>query len=190
MTWWLGLFLVQNISPDGQAERVRAAMQASLDQQRASVRKQAESAGASTPWMAGVLLPQPACDPIPQPELSKMIDESAKKNQVDPNLVREVARQESGFRPCVISVKGAQGLMQLMPETATQFQVSNPFDAKQSLDAGTKLLKTLLDRYNGDISLALGAYNAGPSRVDRAGGVPDIPETKNYVLAILSRFAQ
>lgn len=119
-----------------------------------------------------------------------MIDESAKKNQVDPNLVREVARQESGFRPCVISVKGAQGLMQLMPETATQFQVSNPFDAKQSLDAGTKLLKTLLDRYNGDISLALGAYNAGPSRVDRAGGVPDIPETKNYVLAILSRFAQ
>ncbi len=77
-----------------------------------------------------------------------------------------------------------------MPETSAQFQVANPFDAKQSLDAGTKLLKTLLDRYHGDVSLALSAYNAGAGRVDRAGGVPDIPETKNYVLSILSRFAQ
>lgn len=165
-------------------------MEASLEQQRASVRKQAEFVGASIPWTPTTLLPEPACDPIPQPELSKMIDESAQKHNVDPNLVREVVRQESGFRPCAVSVKGAQGLMQLMPETQTQFQVSNPFDAKQSLDAGTKLLKTLLDRYHGDVALALGAYNAGSGRVDRAGGVPDISETKNYIFSILSRFAQ
>lgn len=165
-------------------------MEPSLEKQRVSVQKQAETAGASIPWAPVTLLAEPACDPVPQPELAKMIDESAQKNQVDPNLVREVARQESGFRPCVVSVKGAQGLMQLMPETSAQFQVANPFDAKQSLDAGTKLLKTLLDRYHGDVSLALSAYNAGAGRVDRAGGVPDIPETKNYVLSILSRFAQ
>lgn len=165
-------------------------MEPSLQQQRASVQKQAESVGAPIPWSPTTLLPEPACDPIPQPELSKLIDESAHKHDVDPNLVREVARQESGFRPCVVSIKGAQGLMQLMPETSAQFRVSNPFDAQQSLDAGTKLLKTLLERYHGDVSLALGAYNAGAGRVDRAGGVPEIPETKNYVLSILSRFAQ
>lgn len=190
VTLWFGLLLVQSINPQIQADRVRAAMEPSLQQQRVSVQKQAETAGASIPWAPVTLLAEPACDPIPPPELSKMIDESAQKNQVDPNLVREVARQESGFRPCVVSVKGAQGLMQLMPETSAQFQVANPFDAKQSLDAGTKLLKTLLDRYHGDVSLALSAYNAGAGRVDRAGGVPDIPETKNYVLSILSRFAQ
>ena len=78
--------------------------------------------------------------------------------------------------------------MQLMPSTQTQFQVADPFDPQQSLDAGTKLLKTLLDRYNGDVSLALSAYNAGPAKVDKAGAVPDIPETKNYVLSILTRF--
>ena len=190
VTLWFGLLLLQNINSQAQADRVRAAMEPSLELQRISVQKQAETAGSSIPWAPVTLLAEPACDPVPQPELAKMIDESAQKNQVDPNLVREVARQESGFRPCVVSVKGAQGLMQLMPETSAQFQVANPFDAKQSLDAGTKLLKTLLDRYHGDVSLALSAYNAGAGRVDRAGGVPDIPETKNYVLSILSRFAQ
>jgi soluble lytic murein transglycosylase-like protein len=187
---WLNLFLFQNVNAQSQADRIRAAMEKSLQQQRASVQKQAESAGSSVPWSPTTLLPEPACDPVPLPELSKMIDESAQRNSVDPNLVREVARQESGFRPCVVSVKGAQGLMQLMPETSAQFQVANPVDAKQSLDAGTKLLKTLLDRYKGDVSLALSAYNAGAGSVDRAGGIPDIAETKNYVFSILSRFAQ
>lgn len=186
VSWFLLILLAQDMS---QADRVRAAMEASLAQQRESVRKQAEAVGASIPW-TNTLLPVPACDPVPQPELSKMIADSAQKNNVDANLVREVARQESGFRPCAISVKGAEGLMQLMPETAAQLQVANPFDARQSIDGGTKLLKTLLDKYHGDVALALSAYNAGSSRVDKAGGIPDIPETKNYVLSILSRFAQ
>ncbi len=132
----------------------------------------------------------PSCDPIPQPELSKMIEDAADKNQIDSNLVREVARQESGFKPCAVSSKGAEGLMQLMPATQAQFQVSDPFDPKQSLDAGAKLLKTLLDRYHGDLQLALSAYNAGPGNVDKTGGVPEIPETKAYVLSILTRFLQ
>lgn len=132
----------------------------------------------------------PACDPVPPPELSKMIDEAAEKQGVDKGLVREVARQESGFRPCAVSSKGAEGLMQLMPATQMQLQVGDPFDPRQSLEAGSKLLKTLLDKYNGDLSLALSAYNAGAGRVDKAKGVPDIPETKAYVLSILTRFLQ
>jgi soluble lytic murein transglycosylase-like protein len=80
--------------------------------------------------------------------------------------------------------------MQLMPATQAQFDVTDPFDPGQSLDAGAKLLKQLLDRYHGDLTLALSAYNSGASRVDKAGGIPDIPETKNYVLSILNRFLQ
>lgn len=161
-------------------------MENSLAQQRASVQKQAESVGASIPWSTPV--PVPSCDPIPQPELSKMIDEVSQKQGVDKNLMLEIARQESGFRPCAISEKGAQGLMQLMPETQAQLQIADPFDAKQSLEAGAKLLKQLIDRYNGDLTKALGAYNAGARRVDEADGVPEISETKNYVLSILTRY--
>jgi len=117
-----------------------------------------------------------------------MIDEASQKHGVDASLVKEIARQESGFKPCAISKTGAQGLMQLMPATQAQFAVEDPFDARESLEAGTKLLKQLLDRYDGDVQKALSAYNAGATRVDQAGGIPDIPETKNYVLSILARF--
>ena len=77
--------------------------------------------------------------------------------------------------------------MQLMPATQVGLQVWNPFSAQQSIEGGSKLLKRLLDRYHGDLSLALGAYNAGPDRVDKAGGIPQIPETQNYVNEILNR---
>jgi soluble lytic murein transglycosylase-like protein len=189
VTWLLAFFLMQDAQ--SQADRVRAAMEGSLEQQRISVRKQALAAGTSmVPWAASPSLPSIPCDPIPQPELSKMIEEVSEKQHIDAGLVREVARQESGFRPCAVSSKGAEGLMQLMPATQVQMQVSDPFDAKQSLEAGSKLLKQLLDRYQGDLSKALSAYNAGAGRVDRAGGVPDIPETKSYVFSILNRVVQ
>ncbi|MGA3189324.1 MAG: lytic transglycosylase domain-containing protein [Bryobacteraceae bacterium] len=191
----LALFLMQDTGT--QADRARAAMQASLDQQRASVQKQARSAGASTiPWTPPAamvaadrqsFLFQPLCEPIAQPELSAMIDNAAAKNGVDSSVIREVARQESGFRPCVVSPKGAQGLMQLMPSTQDQFQVIDPFNPISSIDAGTKLLRQLLDRYHGDVSLALSAYNAGAGTVDKAGGIPQIPETQSYVANILGR---
>lgn len=184
MTWWIALFLIQ----DAQADRVRTAMAASLEQQKESVRKQAESAGiAIAPWTAPVALGEMTCDPMPQVELAKMIDDVSAKQGIDAGLVREVARQESGFKPCAISQKGAEGLMQLMPDTQAQFEVSDPFSAKQSLEAGSKLLKQLLEKYHGDVTLALSAYNAGAGRVDREGGVPDISETKNYVYSILAR---
>jgi len=196
--WWLAIFLMQDVRP--QPERVRAAMSASIEKQRASVEQQLKSI--KTP-VAPVIppsfavpsfnVPVPvayACDPVAQPELSKMIDSVAREQSVDPALVREVARQESGFRPCAVSPKGAEGLMQLMPATQAQLEVRDPFDPQESLSAGAKLLKQLLDRYQGDLSLALSAYNAGITRVDRTLAVPDISETKDYVTDILGRLGK
>jgi soluble lytic murein transglycosylase-like protein len=175
-----------------QADRVRSLMQSSLAQQRKSIETQARAAGAApgisykeVPWTPSPTAAAPDCDPLSQPELNMMIGEASSKNGVSTELVREVARQESGFKPCAVSSKGAQGIMQLMPATQSQFAVANPFDVKENLDAGTKLLKQLLDRYSGDLTKALSAYNAGAGKVDKSGAVPDIPETKNYVLSIL-----
>ena len=174
-------------SSQSQADRIRAAMAKSLASQQASVRRQIEAAGPARKSLDAAPLAAAMCEAISQPELVRMIDVAARHENVDPLLVREVARQESGFRPCAVSPKGAEGLMQLMPATQIQLQVQNPFSAQESLDAGTKLLKQLLDRYHGDLSQALSAYNAGPARVNAAGGVPKIPETQNYVSDILNR---
>jgi soluble lytic murein transglycosylase-like protein len=97
-----------------------------------------------------------------------------------------VIKQESGFRPCAVSPVGAQGLMQLMPDTADQLRVADAFDPAQNVNGGAAYLKQLLTKYKGDIKLTLGAYNAGPKRTDDAGGVPNIPETQNYVASILA----
>jgi soluble lytic murein transglycosylase-like protein len=183
MTWLFAVLLFQD--PSAQADQVRAAMAASVEKQLASVRLQTHSQGSTSTISLG----PPAgadCSPVPKPEFESMINEVSHTQQVDAAIIREVVRQESGMRPCAVSPKGAEGLMQLMPATQAQLQVQNPFNAKESLEAGTKLLKQLLDRYHGDLSLALSAYNAGSGTVDRSGGVPNIPETKNYVAAILA----
>ncbi len=106
---------------------------------------------------------------------------------VDPELVRAVIAQESGFRPCAVSAKGAIGLMQLMPATIEELEVQDALDPGQNIDAGTRLLRRLLDRYNGDLALALAAYNAGPARVDDANGIPPISETMQYVSDLLKK---
>jgi len=190
--WWLAIFLAQDVHTQ-QVQRVRSAMAASIEKQRASVEQQLKSikypAAPSIPPSFAV--PPPfACEPVAQPELSKMIDNVAREHSVDPALVREVARQESAFRPCAVSPKGAEGLMQLMPSTQAQFEVRDPFDPQESLSAGTKLLKQLLDHYHGDLALALSAYNAGITRVDRTSSIPEIPETKDYVTDILGRLGK
>jgi soluble lytic murein transglycosylase-like protein len=118
-----------------------------------------------------------------------LVDDASRKEGLDPRLVREVARQESGFRPCAVSAKGALGIMQLMPSTAKDLELDNPFDPRGNITAGSRFLKLLLDRYEGDIASALGAYNAGPARVDKAGGVPAITETRQYVSTILNRLS-
>lgn len=177
-------------------------MAASIEKQRASVEQQLKFIKAPVPPALAMspsfaapsfTVPPPAtyaCDPVAQPELTKMIDNVAREHSVDPALVREVARQESGFHACAVSPKGAQGLMQLMPATQAQLEVHDPFNPQESLSAGAKLLKQLLDRYHGDLALALSAYNAGMTRVDRTFSVPEIPETRDYVTGILGRLGK
>ena len=164
-------------------------MRASLEKQRASVRKQAQLTGAKMiPWTPSPNFnEEPACDPIATEVVTPLIESSAKANQLSEALVRAVIEQESAYRPCAVSNKGAQGLMQLMPDTADDLKVKDVFDPKENIAAGAKYLKQLLDKYKGDNKLALAAYNAGAAAVDAANGVPDIPETRNYVDAILKK---
>jgi soluble lytic murein transglycosylase-like protein len=175
-------------------ETLQSAMEkqrAAIAVQREAVRKQRESA---IPWMLGSPLAPPGsdaatadCDPIADPELTPLIDGAAQQHQLAARLLRGVIEQESGFRACAISPKGAKGLMQLMPATIEQFRVGDVFDAKQNIDAGATYLRQLMDRYKDDVSLALAAYNAGPAAVDKAGGIPDIKETQDYVEGILKK---
>ncbi len=163
-----------------------------IERQRAAVQRQAESTGARLkPWGAPIVEPgplfeaaKPECEALAETISSPLIESAAKDQGVDSKLLRAVIDQESGFHPCAISSKGAQGLMQLMPTTADLFQVADPFDPKQSIDAGAKYLKQLLEKFGGDTAKALGAYNAGPNADDPAN---KIPETKSYVDAILSK---
>jgi soluble lytic murein transglycosylase-like protein len=169
-----------------------AAMEPSLAAQRASFAKQTGQNASSLFFLlappaaeASTMPATAACEALPASEMKPIIDDAARKEGLSPDLLYNVARQESGFRPCAVSPKGALGVMQLMPATARQLGVEDPFDPRESVDAGAKLLKTLLNTY-GSLPLALGAYNAGPNRIDQAGGLPDIDETTNYVMKILS----
>jgi len=126
-----------------------------------------------------------SCQPMPQDEVDKLIKSTAQKQGLEADLLKSVMRQESAFKPCAVSTAGAIGLMQIMPETADMLGVDDPFDPAKNTEAGARFLKMMLDRYQGDIPMALGAYNAGPARVDKAGGVPRISETMQYVTSIL-----
>ena len=119
-----------------------------------------------------------------QQDIDAAIDQAAARHNVDPNLVRAVIKVESNFNPNAVSRKGAMGLMQLMPQTARQLHVSNPFDPQQNVDAGVRHLKKLIESYGGDVKLSLAAYNAGAGAVARSRGVPRYGETRNYVKRI------
>jgi soluble lytic murein transglycosylase-like protein len=128
---------------------------------------------------------QPAAD---HPTLDQMVNEVATRYNVDPQLVRAVIGAESNWNPQAVSRTGAQGLMQLVPTTARQLGVRNAFDPRQNIEGGVSYLKMLLERYDGDLDKALAAYNAGPGAVDRAGGVPPIAETRQYVQRVTETY--
>jgi soluble lytic murein transglycosylase-like protein len=184
-----------------------AAMQQSLAKQRTAIQKQMGTTDAGTffilPRAANlgtvtgtVAAPLPIvlpimpiaaeCDPLPAPEVESLVGETAERDGLSADLLRSVMKQESGFRPCAVSSQGAMGLMQLMPATAAELGIMDPFDAASNLDGGARFLKQLLNRYGGDLPKALGAYNAGPAKVDAAGAVPAIPETLEYVRQIMA----
>ena len=117
-------------------------------------------------------------------EIDQSIVMAAARHNVDPNLVRAVVKVESNFNSNAVSNKGAMGLMQLMPKTARELRVKNPFDPQQNVDAGVRHLKYLLENYNGDVNLTLAAYNAGEGAVRRSAGVPHYGETQDYVRRI------
>lgn len=119
---------------------------------------------------------------------ASIVQTAAQRNHLDPALLDAVIGQESGFRPDVVSGAGAIGLMQLMPSTARELGVSDPFDPAQNVEGGAKYLRSLLDRYDGRLDLALAAYNAGPGAVDHFGGVPPYKETQEYVSSIMSGY--
>jgi soluble lytic murein transglycosylase-like protein len=175
---------------DSSNSAARAAQEASIEKQKAAVRAQQTAAVAQDPSFFVSKLPELGPEIvrelIPREEIRNIVDEGAKLSGLDTDLVRAVVRRESAYNPWATSTKGAQGLMQLMPSVQAQFGVTDPYDPKQNVAAGTRLLKQLLEQFDGDLPRALGAYNAGPTRVEQWGGVPPFPETMQYVNGIMS----
>jgi hypothetical protein len=131
----------------------------------------------------------PPAPNLPVP-FAEQIRAAALKYRVDEDLIISVIAAESNFNPRAVSAKFARGLMQLLPETATRYGVTDIFDPAQNIDAGTQYLKALLERYGQNLSLALAAYNAGPDRVGQYGGVPPYSETRSYVRRVTQRLKE
>ena len=162
------------------------------------------SAGAATPPLSPKLSdnpPQPAVQPAesmgaaqgPQTERAAIeagIDRAADRYDLPPALIRAVIEAESNYRPRVVSPAGAQGLMQLMPATARELGVIDPLDIQQNIDGGARYLRQMLDRYDGDLKLALSAYNAGPGTVGRYKGDVPYAETRAYVARVMNGMAR
>ena len=170
--------------PPPNAAAMQAARSAAAEVSRYLGRDSAKSANAKivAANFRGTLAPATPAD------IDSAIEEAAARHNVDPNLVRAVVKVESNFNPNAVSRKGAMGLMQLMPSTARQLNVKNPFDPEQNVDAGVRHLKQLLENYGGDIKLTLAAYNAGAGAVARSAGVPRYAETQNYVRRITNLY--
>jgi len=133
-------------------------------------------------------IPKVGLTPSSPREMKEVIDTVSSRHHLDPDLINSVIHAESGFNPNAVSHKGAQGLMQLMPQTASQLGVANAFDPGANVEGGTRYLRELLERYNFDLIKALAAYNAGPQRVDQYHGVPPYYETRVYVARVVRDF--
>jgi soluble lytic murein transglycosylase-like protein len=166
---------------------------ASIDKQRESLHRQlgkpADAAGVPVTDFFNnslAILLQAPCPALDHTHVNELIADAADRYDLLPALLRAVMKQESAFKPCAISLRGAQGLMQLMPATAQQFHVSDPFEPRQNVLAGAAYLKQLLTRYKGDLRRALAAYNAGPVRADQQDSRPFPVETESYLTNIFA----
>jgi len=131
---------------------------------------------------------QVAANPAAGVDLDQLVRDASTRHRLDPDFVNSVIKAESNFQNRAVSRKGAQGLMQLMPDTASKLGVANPFDPKANVEGGTAYLSQLLDLYHDDAIKALAAYNAGANRVDQYHGVPPYRETQAYVARIVRDF--
>ena len=147
-------------------------------------------------WRTVERLPERPPEPVAAPraawqelagDYAELIERAAETHRVDPVLLTAMARAESAFDPRAISPKGAQGLMQLMPQTASRFGVTDAFDVEQNVDGGARYLSWLLERFSGRTDLALAGYNAGEAAVERHAGIPPYPETEAYVRKVLDQ---
>jgi len=161
--------------PTAEIEHFEAAPELSASGSRLS------ASGAVTPRTHGFT-------PLGPLNLDEVVISASGRYRLDPDLVNSVIKAESGFNVRAVSPKGAQGLMQLMPGTASQLGVPNAFDPQANVEGGTKYLRELLERYNFDLVKALAAYNAGPQRVEQFGGVPPYYETRAYVARVVKDF--
>ena len=173
-----GLFLSTLLPTAAQADQIVIL----VDEHGHKVYVNIGDAATHVDWMARSFRPNPAAVPARAPEeIDGLLEQTASRFKVDPELVRAIVRVESDFDPKAVSSKGAMGLMQLVPATAQRFGVENPFDPKQNLEGGVNYLKHLLELFGGDLGLSLAAYNAGEHSVQRYGGIPAFAETRNYV---------
>lgn len=152
------------------------------------VAQAAPPAESKAPVQPPVVVVQTPLKPAQNVDLDALVREASSRNRLDPDFVSSVIRAESNFKPHAVSKKGAQGLMQLMPATAAQLGVADPFDPRANVEAGTAHLSALLDRYNNDPIKALAAYNAGAHRVKQYNGVPPYRETRAYINKIVRDF--
>lgn len=136
------------------------------------------------------LQPVQSMNVIPPPQIDAMVNTNAAQFGVDPALVKAIIANESGFNANATSKTGAQGLMQLEPETAAGLGVDNAYDPSQNISGGTRYIRSLLERFHGDLRLAIAAYNAGPGAVEKYGGIPPYAETQNYVQNVLASYQQ
>ena len=121
-------------------------------------------------------------------DYSSYVQKSARKYEIEPELIHAVIRTESNGNHRAVSKKGAMGLMQLMPSTASDMNVANPFSPEENIEGGTRYLRYLIEKFNGNLTLAIAAYNSGPKTVERYGNVPPISETKQYVSRVLALY--
>jgi soluble lytic murein transglycosylase-like protein len=165
---------ITGVPPAGAAQPTPGAFSAALAQALNPADQPAPDAGTAT-----------AAAPVPPAQIDALVQQNADIWQVDPALIKSVIANESSFNANATSSAGAQGLMQLMPETAASLGVRNPYDPAQNVAGGTRYLRSLLDRFNGNTKLAVAAYNAGPGAVEKYGDVPPYAETQNYVQNVL-----